>query len=349
MILLENTKDTLTSVNKVIGYINKGKKYIFDNPTKELEKLYILRSQLNSILNQLDIASKNVNQSNRINKLTEDWLAVTQKINDYGIVSKFSVKVTDFADKYQHLMNKKNFTGLKNSTTISVATTVFSTGVNIADTVETYAKLNANTTAFSENLDILAYLSTNGNRDVSRNAANQMFDLVANDLDSYGSQLSTAIGEDVIMGGTKYAVSYLVNSNPYTKAIKAAYDAFDLLIGTSHKAQCIDTALYLESFTTAMCELINDELTETQFSYDCIRDNNEISDRYLTHLAQMRIVGEDNFVNYTKNTGLISQFFKNGYSEAKDWCDSQIQSVWQHSSNLKLTLSKNLSGYTSGN
>ena len=346
IIILENTKDTLSSINNVIKDIKNGKKYVLDEPAKELQKLYILRSQLNSIQNQINIAAANTNQGARLSKLADDWLEVTQKINQYGIVSKFSVKVTDFADKYQHLMNKKNFTGLSNQKTISVATTIFSTGINVFDTIETYAKLKANNAAYAENLDILAYMQENGNRPYTRKAASEIFEMVSNNMDSFIAQTGIAIAEDVIMGGTKYAVAALMTKNPYTAAIKAAYDAFDLLIGASHKAKCVDTALSLESLTTAVSDLTTGKLTQTPMTYDCINDEHSVSDRYLTHLAQLRIVGEDNFIDYSQNTGWISKFFTSGYNEAKAWCDTVIKSVWEYAGNLKLKLSEKLPGYS---
>lgn len=189
---------------------------------------------------------------------------------------------------------------MSNAETIAVAASVFDTSVNIADTVKTYAKLNANTAAYMENLDIIAYLAENGDRKMVRDAANQIYGVFASGFKDYNVQLGFAVLHDILMGGTEYAVSKFVELNPYTKAAKAAYDVLDLLLGMSHKAECIDNSLCWESMIQAVKELALSTLVETRFSYDCKAADHLVSDRYLTHLAQLRIVGEQNFVDYAK-------------------------------------------------
>ena len=131
--------------------------------TEELDKLYILRSQLKTIQKRI-AAAGTLGDEGRLDKLADDFIQINKQLEKYGVFKKISIKVTDFADKYQHLMNKKNFTRLSNAETIAVAASVFDTSVNIADTVKTYAKLNANTAAYMENLDIIAYLAENGDK-----------------------------------------------------------------------------------------------------------------------------------------------------------------------------------------
>lgn len=336
-IIAENTHDTLEAINKVIKAIKGGNKVV-DKITEELDKLYILRSQLKTIQKRI-AAAGTLGDEGRLDKLADDFIQINKQLEKYGVFKKISIKVTDFADKYQHLMNKKNFTRLSNAETIAVAASVFDTSVNIADTVKTYAKLNANTAAYMENLDIIAYLAENGDRKMVRDAANQIYGVFASGFKDYNVQLGFAVLHDILMGGTEYAVSKFVELNPYTKAAKAAYDVLDLLLGMSHKAECIDNSLCWESMIQAVKELALSTLVETRFSYDCKAADHLVSDRYLTHLAQLRIVGEQNFVDYAKNKGWITRFFDDGYEEAKQFCSSAIGRVWNSAGSLKLVLS----------
>ncbi len=344
-ILMNNAKTTLSDINKMIGYITKAKKNLIDNPTKKLQELSIMRSQLNYILNEISIAEKNINQSGRLEKLAGDWLELTQRMNsEFGIATTLSTKITDIADKYQHFMNKKNFTGLKNSTTISVVTTTLNTVEDVVSTIEVYSKLKANTNAFAENLDVLAYMSMYGNRLVAQQAAQELYVLVNDELEDYDNQLEIATREDVLMGGTKFALNALVKLNPYTAAIKTVYDVADLIVGTSHMAKSIDNALYYESLITAMRTMVGSTIKYGgPIYYDCRLENHEVSDRYLTHLAQLRIVAEKCFVDYTNNKGLIGWFFDGGHKEAIAWENNVKSNVNGYASQLNLTLSSSLS------
>ena len=64
----------------------------------------------------------------------------------------------------------------------------------------------------------------------------------------------------------------------------------------------------------------------------------------MTHLAQMRIVNERNYVYYTKNTGLLSSFFNSTEKEARKYCEQLIEYVWDCAKKLDLELSPELEG-----
>ena len=114
---------------------------------------------------------------------------------------------------------------MKNSTTITVAAGVLSTGVSVANTVSAYAKLKANETAFAENLDILAYMAENANRPMAKKAANKLYDIIAGEFESFNDDRAVAVSQDVATGGMELAVSAFVSLNPYVNAAKLAFDA----------------------------------------------------------------------------------------------------------------------------
>ena len=118
----------------------------------------------------------------------------------------------------------------------------------------------------------------------------------------------------------------------------------DLLIGMSHKADKTHNALTYESMTRAMRSLILGQLVERKDTYECIFEDNEMAHRYLTHMAQLRIAGERNYVSYSKNTGLVSQFFTKKYDAAKTKCLGIINHVWNCANTLNLELSSKLQG-----
>lgn len=67
-----------------------------------------------------------------LDKLADEFYSDQQAVRKIWSFQEDIYKGTDFADKYQHLMNKKNFTRLSNAETIAVAASVFDTSVNIA-------------------------------------------------------------------------------------------------------------------------------------------------------------------------------------------------------------------------
>ena len=323
---IEWTANLTQNTKNGIKYIMAGKNFVLDNSMKILNDLHDLRKELHEVARQLSQAAADPNRYYEMRDLFVKLVKIEEKLDDYGFMyTKLSVKVSDFANKYQNLMNKKNFTGLKNSTSITIASSVLVTGLDVASTINDYSKLRANEDAFAENLDILAYLAVNGKRERARDAANQLYELMESEFLDFDKQRAKAVATDVAVGGAKLAVSLLVSTNPYAKAVKMVIDLADLLLGLSHKAETVDNALALESLTTALRTLCVTQLTSKEATYDCVSSHHEVSDRYLMHLAQVRIVGEKNYVDYMKNTGLVTMWFTEGYEAAKRACERTVR------------------------
>lgn len=210
--------------------------------------------------------------------------------------------------------------------------------VDIGDTVMSFAKVQANNQVFEQNLDFLREMSDYGSRPNLRNAANDVLNALA---EGYGEAMWSAIGGDVAEMSVNMVIS-IASCNPYVAAVVTARDLIDMITGLSDTLEREYKMLAYESMATSANSLVSDSMYAFNGIYF---DSTGNATRYLTHLAQIRVLGEEMWKDFYTN-GMNSWFQDD--QEIIDSFNYVVGSVRSVADTLDLPMSPNLPGSGGG-
>lgn len=204
--------------------------------------------------------------------------------------------------------------------------------VDIGDTVMSFAKVQANNQVFEQNLDFLRRMSNYGSRQNLRNAANDVLNTLA---EGYGKSMWAAVRDDIGEMSVNMVVS-IASCNPYVGAVVIARDLIDMITGLSDTLEREYKMLAYESMATSADSLVVDSMYAFNGSYF---DRTGNATRYLTHLAQIRVLGEEMWKDFYTN-GMNSWFQDD--QEIIDSFNYVVSSVRSAATTLNLPISPNL-------
>lgn len=309
---INTTKDILSKIKKYTGKLADATDYL--PKVREVAKYTAESKELISRINSLSPSYG----ASQLTKLLDNELVKTlKKISDIDSTKAghIQLKINGIAEKYQNFMSSKvGNTGLKVGTTISMGLNVVSGGIDIADTIMSYSKLNANTDAFKQNLDILCQIRDHSGRGFTSDAAKSLINAMGDGYGSYGNELAKAIAADTAeMVGQ--IVLTVASQNPYVKVVKAVIDGLALITGIRDDIKQQYRMICIYDMTESTITLFNQSVTHDNKVYTVKDENSGASTRYLTHIAQMRVVGEHRYCDFMNWEGVIGWFTSNEGNE----------------------------------
>lgn len=262
---------------------------------------------------------------------------------------------TKFSQKYAKWMGSDAFAGLEKAQVVSIAFDVVELADNSAELYAVYSKLQANTEAYTEYIESIDYISSNGNGvSFVKDAAGNIMTIVLNAGDfmqHWGAITAANSVKTFISIGVDIA-----SKNPYIGAIKAGIDLGISISGINKMTKATVETLMADSITdsfiylTDSCIESKDHRYFSVYSYDA-------SIKYLTQLAQSRIYCENVAKGFYKvksvstwiadRIGSIAGLMTN--EEMLKNMDNHIKNVYSTADSMDLKLSNKLPDYSKYN
>lgn len=264
-------------------------------------------------------------------------------------------KINSFSNKYQTFLGKRPTGDITYGTFISVGLDTAEIVTEVASLNNLYGKLQANSEAFNEYIELIEHVSVYGNdKDYIKVAAGDIVKIVLDKTDSeYYKQLNKAIATTTTDNFIKIALSIAGDFCPYVKVAEMVVGIIEISLSLTGmtayakalvKSQCIDAIS--DGCIYYLSGLIDYE-AGLWFSYSSTDEERVY--RYLTQLAQSRIVGEESMCSFLKQWNLANFISKiiSGTSnkELDQTFEIIIKGLYSTSKNLGLVLSSNLPRY----
>lgn len=310
----------LDNLDRLLGYVDK----IYDGST-QLIKLK------GDIKNLIDVV--------RGHSVSREVIAEMY----FVIVDTLSVYIDDIPVLVikETTIGKATITALKKSPLdtfdtsglkLSVAFDVVNGAIDIADTVAAMSEVHANYAILSQNIDFLYEMYEYGTRPVIRYAAE---DLINSLGEGFEEVMVEAIGEDV--GELTLNIAKTVAScNPYVGAVTFVIDMLNLFTGLSDTIEREYQMVCYNSMVDSLDWLISDA---SNYSGSYRYDSEERLYRYLVHLAQIRILGENTYIDFYSH-GANTWF--NDEEEIAEYVNDNIDWIKETAKDLHLTIHKDL-------
>lgn len=305
--------ETIYNINKLISYVNK---------VTEAEQL----------------------KGDFVNRVS-DLVVELNKISEDATEMRFEVAGIPYVKKYadSDLVKKIIGTSQKTMEKCSDGLTFIGGIVDICDNVKSLAKVEANKKVFNENIDVLETISSLGSNRNLCAAADDVTDLLAEEyLDVYSHAISGDAGEMI----GELLVSTLASRVGYVAVVVAVRDVMSLLIGSQTDVQQMNRILCYSDICDAYANKFSwkTNLTSNKKYYSCFDIYIEDINRYLINIAQIRILGEQEYYAYEKNDGLFAFIVNKSSSlgELKEDINKTILNVKDLSYALKLDLSSSI-------
>lgn len=253
-----------------------------------------------------------------------------------------------FSNTYQAWMGSTGTLGISNSSKIGFVFDVVDFATETANLKNTYGKIMANAQAFENYIELIDYISSNGNdKKYIKDAASELMSILLDtSWETYHSKLNAAIGKEGLKTLASVAISVAGDICPYVKVAELVKDIavalFGLLGITSYSQSMVALQMY-DAISDGSIELINRKTSKNGLYITYEEDDSEI---YIIQLAQSRIVGEKALYDYLiKNNA--SNWLRNAIhsqknSDYKTITSDNIDYIYTLSNDLKLVLSNNL-------
>lgn len=284
---------------------NIASKYLY------IESIYGLMSEINGTTN-----------TNDLYVIYEKYGMLVQQIEISYTDVNIPVKTTSLS---QTTKSKLNLTKLGDSVNkICNGITIAVGVVDVLDTIKTFATIEANCVVFENSIDILECISNNSDDKYASSAAKDICSMLA---DEYGEAIKAVI-DDLSENSIKYLAEALMSKNPYTTAVVIIRDGIDIVTGVSEDIEQAFSMYCYAELGQAVTELflgvvdINDSFYEI---VNCTFPKSIVMKKYLSHLINVRILGENMYVDWIKGEGIFDS--EDNYSDAKEAADYIIEVV----------------------
>ena len=165
---------------------------------------------------------------------------------------------------------------------------------NIVDSIQLVqgvASININNAVFEANAEILRKVQIEGEDQYARKAAGQILNIIGG---NYGREILTLVGDFEALFLPKIAKKF-IKKVPILKGMLAIRDIFDLTFGVSEYIEGVYQIFSYEELGTAAKKLFQEHVDYHQGEFNDIQGNGDNMNKYLTHLVQLRILGEQEY------------------------------------------------------
>lgn len=273
-----------------------------------------------------------------------------------AVKTKWVLKIkglNKFANKYQAWMKSAPdwAGGVTNGTMVGIAFDVVDLGIECAEINNTYGKLIANSQAFENYIDVIEYMSENGNdKKFIKKAAGEVMAIVLDKSnETYYKKVAAACGTETGITVAKVAVSVVGDFCPYVKAAELILDGVIILFsltGISAMGVDVSTIQTIDAISDGCVYHCKKKVKTNNGYYDYLSEDTE---SYFTQLAQSRIVGEkalcDHLVRKNLSAWLERVFEGANIKEVNSLFGMRADFVYGYSEDLGLVLSPNLPAF----
>lgn len=234
-------------------------------------------------------------------KIRDEFRALEKYMSIYYPNAKITMRTKaiskNIVDKINPKKIGKGVDAICNGITIWVAAT------DVYDTVTSFAAVNANNMAFEQNIDILEYTAKNANDNYCKDAAKMVSNQLAKE---YGSMIASICG-DAVEHGAKFLAETIMAKNPYMLAALVVRDILDLVTGLSEDVEQAYKMYCYAGLGQSIANLFEDSY-RVKNGYYIAADVKQASDmkRYISHICNLRILGELMFVKWMEDDGWLS-------------------------------------------
>ncbi|MGN0468117.1 MAG: VWA domain-containing protein [Acutalibacteraceae bacterium] len=301
------------------------------------------------ILSKTDVAEK-------ISATVSVVTTTTSMISALGKVRlNLGNKINTFSRKYQTWLGKRPTGDVSIGTVISVATDAVGMVTDVADLVNLYGKLQANSEAFNEYIELIEYVSNNAYEDYTRVAAGDIAKIVLDKSNSeYYKQLSKAATETTSKAFINMAITIVGDFCPYVKVADLVVDVVKVglsLTGATDYAKSLVKSQAIYALSCGCNHYLRGLYEESDIWYSYDMNNIETFTLYLTQLAQSRIVGEDSICTAIKKFNLSNWVSNLITHSSKEEIENNFKTIigyiYTCAEHLNLQLSKKLPRYPS--
>lgn len=262
--------------------------------------------------------------------------------------------LSNFAKKYQSWMGNTDKLGFSNGDKVGFVFDVVDLAVEVADLNNTYGKIMANTQAFEDYIELIEYISANGNdKKYIKSAASELMSILLDtSWDTYYKKINAAIAKEGLKTLANTAISIVGDFCPYVKAAELVRDiavtTFSLLGFTAY-GQSIVSCQMIDAISDSCIHYVNETVSirDNFFTYE-----SEKAEMYIIQLVQSRIVGEKLVCDYLKNNDVTNflkkVFFNYNNKDIDSTFGTIVNGNYDIAKSLNLTLSPCLPVYENG-
>lgn len=258
-----------------------------------IKNIYKLMGKINGSVNSGDLYL-----------ICEEYKVIMKQVNLYYPNAKITIKTTSISKTVQYKMNFSKLAGtvekVCNGITLAVGV------ADVFDTVTSFASVSANNTAFEQNIDILEYMSKNAVDEYLKKAVKDISNQM---IKEYGSMLDSIV-YDVVDNGWKFIADSLMAKNPYTLAAIIVRDVLNLATGISDELIQAYSMYCYAGLGQGIVGLFVDTFG-VKNGYYVANSSNYVIDmkRYVSHIGNIRILGERMYVEWMREEGWLSADF----------------------------------------
>lgn len=163
-----------------------------------------------------------------IEELSAEFIKYVEQVITYDAnAGVFSISTYSMRSASVSILTSKSPLAAEKISGSTFTFDLISGALDIADTITTFATINANSAIFDENMDFLMEMRDNGNRAFTKDAAADIINALG---EGYGTALASAVGADIGELTLNMAIS-IAASNPYVKAVVFVRDVIAQLTG----------------------------------------------------------------------------------------------------------------------
>lgn len=285
---------------------------------------------VNGIKNLISVAN---GYSTSIEAISVEYVKMVQEVSTYYPEAGLIVTSThSMSSTSVSVLTKTSPLKTGSISGVSIAFNVLGGAIDMADTITTLAAVNVNSKIFDENMDYLVELRDNGSRRYMKNAAAKIINTLG---EEFGTVMAEALAQDAGELTANILIS-IASANPYVKAVKFLRDVIAHVTGIKETLKIEYQMLAYNCMSSSAILLINKDTYYSNGYYYSYSGNLL---RYLTHLAQIRILGEKKYDSFY-STGSNKWF--NDEEEIHEWIEASIDSIEYCAQILGLKISANL-------
>ncbi len=329
-------EDAKKSRIELINIINSGTKELTDSEFENVTKV------VSSVLNALNDITGDGIEIKTISSLVSKSVKTYAKLREISVPIK---SLSKFADKYSKFMDKDILGPMKNSDAVSAVFKLVDVGIETAETINTFSKIEANSTAFIEYTAIFEYISKNAKEDFTRKAALDVMDVFLDEQYSYWDKVVLAFSKDLASEFVDLGLDVVGNVVPVVNVVKASWEVIDALCGFSKDGENSTRAMVYVAIHDACRQLLLDNYYTSGINAFAFKNEVE-GERYLTQIIQCMIAGNEVAKEWADNMSITKwlAFIVEGVSkdEYKEWIDTQTGYCYEYAEKWDLTLSPKL-------
>lgn len=263
-----------------------------------------------------------------LNKLSEDATQLRFEVNQNG---KY---VTKYITEKQALILAERLGNL------SEAMVFATSAADLCDNINGLIEIKANEEYFAGNMELLIKLQDSKISDLSM-AAVEIRKILAEEY--IGAIESIAV--DLFKEGIEIADNVIWNfaafKIPYVNIIAAVRDVSLVVTGAKEDVQQMYRMLCYSEMSLVYTDLFYSKILDSNNRY---YNMSEMTDNYLTNIAQLRILGEEEQYDFYKNDGIFSGLVNlfNNSEEVRENTNNSIKYIKRQANTLHLILSNNM-------